>query len=201
MGLLSFLSKKQDKVEDRFKDQIRTKLDNVMKAAQRGASKEEIEELLELAQRPENFHECRGGLAMSAEHILPIMVEKLAGNEVDKKASEFFWGDFVKHQHYCDDFFFGCEMRTYVIARAWKQKFKSMTWDQVDLCLKSGGIDIDTYRKEDWGRVACFEYLADQGHEEREDFQAAWRSMSVEDRRAVVYALSDNEVAFFKLMD
>ena len=201
MGLLSFLSKKQVKVEDPLEAQIRAKLDNVRKAAQRGASKEEIEELLELAQRPENFHECRGGLAISAEFILPIMVEKLAGNVVDKRASKFFWDDFVKHQKYCDDFFFGCEMRNYVIARAWKQKFKSMTWDQVDLCLKSGGIDIDTYRKEDWWRVACFEYLADRGHEEREDFQAAWLSMSAEDRRAVVYSLGTKEVELFKLMD
>ena len=156
---------------------------------------------MEAAMRPNNFHECRGGLSISAVNIFPIIIETLSGNEVDEETRRHFWDDFVRYQKYCDEFFFGCEMRTYVIARAWKQEFKSLTWDKINFISEQVGIGLDIYRKEDWWRVACFEHLADKGHEDREDFQSAWRSMTAEDRRAVVYSLDSNQINFYKLQE
>ncbi|QNI51015.1 hypothetical protein SynRS9915_01304 [Synechococcus sp. RS9915] len=73
------------------------------------------------------------------------------------------WDNFIRDQEYCEQFFFGREMRTYIIAKAWKQKYK-LTWEQMDVCFESFEstcLDIDLNRKEDWFKVACFEYLAD----------------------------------------
>lgn len=187
--------------ENRLKERIREDLDKVDKAMRRGASSKEIDSLMEQAIRPNDFHECIGGLVMSSELIFPIIINTLSGkDDVDKDTSRYFWNDFVKHQKYCDDFFFGCEMRTYVIARAWKQTF-NLDWDAIDMCLKAGSIDVDLYRKEDWWRVACFQYLAAAGHEEREVFQAAWVSMTGDQRIAVIESLSSEEILNFKLQD
>jgi len=197
MGLFPFLSSKEDKLRKATNASSEKRIKELLDIKARGGNFNEAAFM-----RPHNFYECQGGLAISAKLIFPIVLKMLSGDDYDDEACRHLWDDFAENQKYCDELFLGNgEMRIYVIAQTWKQQSNSKTWKGIDTCLEACGVDINTYRNEGWWRVACFEHLAEQGHEDREDFQAAWRSMSVDDRLAVVNELDESQVAFFKLID
>ena len=206
MGIFSFIANRQVSQKPQAKNQVDAKIrasaersvKEMMDIFARGGSTEEAHEAI---MRPDNFHECKGGLAISAEHILPIYLDIITEKKLDERTVNFFWDPFMRDQKYCDEFFFGSEMRIWVIARTWRHKYPNLTWEQIDMCLKGIGVNVDRYRDSNWWRVACFEYLADQGHEDRDDFQAAWKSMTAEDCRAVVNSLEQGEVDVLKLED
>ena len=201
MGLLSFFSDKQ-KFDSELENRVHTRIDAVKEAIHRGASQDEIQKLLRHAARPENFYEVIGGLANTADVILPMI---LSGVDDENSASDKYrrdvWELFEEEQKNCDEFFFGCEMRTFVIAKAWKSKLKGVPWADVDHLLKLCGLDMDLYRENDWWRVACFYYLAESGLEYREKFKSAWFSMTGDQRLAIVKLLDRDQIAEYRLQN
>ena len=194
MGLRDFFSRK----EDTLKQEVHQRVQQVKELAKQGATAEEMHEFL---LRPDDFHECIGGLANAAEWILPIVVDKLLEKEDPEADNTFFWDNFVREQKHCDEFFFGCEMRTFVIARSWKNKYTTATWDWIDKVHKVLDIDLDLYRKEDWWKIPCWFHLADLGHDKRDTFEKAWRTMTTEDCRSVVRGLSADQIKYYRLED
>ena len=198
MGLFSFRRNTTINAKDEIRVSARKSINEMMKIVANGGSKEEAYETL---MRPDNYYVCIGSLAQSAVRILPIILGTIVGNEHVEKMGKSRWKEFVLQQKYCDEFFFGNEMRVYVIAQAWKQELSSWSWEDIDAIFQLVGTDIDIYRKEDWWRVACFTYLAEQGHENREDFQSAWTSMTGDERLAHARSLSEEEFKHFVLME
>ena len=202
MGFISrFLSGKK-KFDAEPKDRVHTRFDEVRSAKAQGASPEEIEKLLELARRPENFYEVIGGVVLGAERVLSITICNIKGEDdfLSDKHRRWFWEEFVKDQKYCDEFFFGSEMRIYVTAKAWKNKLEGVPWSFVDQMLKRVGIDVSFYREKLWWRVACH-YLAERGLEQREEFQKAWSSMTDDHSYAILKSLDDDMIRQYRLMD
>lgn len=185
--------------ESEIKESSRRKVAEALKAVQQGADKEQM---LDVLLAPDDFYECIGALAITAEAIFPLILDTVSGREeINPELKAEAWKGFERDQKYCDDFFFGGEMRTYVIATAWKNDNKSLTWEMADKFLSGGGLDIDKYREDGWWRVACFYHIANLGFTKKEAFKAQWIGMSGEQRLAVVEALSQQEIDHYRLMD
>jgi len=108
-----------------IKADSRRKIADALRASVEGAS---TDDALNILFKPDDFYECIGGLAISAKAIFPIILDTvLEGNEIKPEFKDEAWKGFERDQKYCDDFFFGGEMRTYVIAQAWKNDNKSLT--------------------------------------------------------------------------
>jgi hypothetical protein len=149
---------------------------------------------------PDNFYICIGGLVKAAEGIFPVIVDTCEGNrEITNDISKPLWDDFTREQEFCDEFFHGSEMRTYVIAKAWKNQYHFLKWGQLDALLDVGGINIERYREVGWWRVACFYYLAEKGFEDRDAFKSKWRAMTSEQCLGIVQSLSGDELLEYQL--
>ena len=176
--------------------QKKKELDSVIKT---GGTREDI---LNILNRPDNFHVCIGGLVIAAEEILPVIVDKILDKKgISTEDSKQLWNCFEREQEFCDEFFMGSQMRSYIIAKAWRQKCPSLKWNQLDEFLVLGGIDIQNYRSRGWMRVACFYNLAQKGFEDRAVFQSEYRSMNGDQRMAIVRALSRDELRNYQLRD
>ena len=193
MGLLNWATR------EKVSKDAETSLQRMRNAIKNGGNSDEVfRELM----KPNNFYTCIGGLANAATNIFPIMLDNWSNKEITKAKQKPYWDVFVREQEDCDEFFFGwSDMRIYVMAKAWKNVSETISWTQINAVFDMlDGLDIQSYRKVGWMRVALFYHLAQQGLEEKTAFQAAWNDISEEECKRIVKALTDEEILEYRLM-
>ena len=164
----------------------------------KGASQEQ---LMDAVFESNNFYIVLGELARSAEIIAPIIADQISNQRESTIEEKEHWKNFVKQQHWAQDFFGQSAERFYACMRAVKQNFPMAEWEGIGALFETQDYNLEIYRKEDWWRVAVSFWIAEQGHTTREDFKNMRDSLTKEQIVAFLSGLKSEEIKHFKCID
>ena len=211
MGLLSQIKRSlSPSLQDKVKAEARAKADGLRELSRNGASPEQIEKYINEMMADTEFYQILGNLKNIAPRAIGLCLMKHHTEEqVDENIVRSLMEDFTQAQQTTDKFFQNSQMRTWVNARALKEKFKDMNWEIIDQLLSEDDSWGNEFRQELWWIIPWSFAIADEVEErhgdgscDAEKFHMTWREMTnPETVNAYIKTLSPEQVAYYRCTD